>query len=145
MLATASPPLEYESAKDSLEQALRMRDEPRIRFLLAKNLYALGHFQDSLTLIFPVYQASQGREAAKIIAVNYAGLKDWSSALIYLEKLMEQAVEISVLNLAAECYINLNQPGKALPLLQKSLELNPSQPHIKELEKKTKKLLEYPT
>lgn len=133
---------EYEHAKDSLEQALKMKDESRIRLLLARTLYALGEFQNSLTLVFPVYQATQEREAAKIIAVNYAGLKDWSSALIYLEKLMEKAVEIAVLNLAAECYLNLNQPEKALPPLQKSLELNPAQPHIRELEKKAKKLLE---
>jgi hypothetical protein len=55
---------------------------------------------------------------------------------------MEQAAEISVLNLAAECYLNLSQPEKALPLLQKSLELNLNQARIKELEEKTKKSLE---
>jgi GWxTD domain-containing protein len=133
---------EYEHAKDSLEQALKMNDEPKTRLLLAKTLYALGQFQNSLTLIVPVYQASQDREAAKIIAVNYVGLKDWSSALIYLEKLMEKAVEINVLNSAAECYLNLNQPEKALPLLKKSLELDPAQPYIKDLEKRAKKLSE---
>jgi len=133
---------EYKQAKDSLQKALKMKNEPRIRLLLAKSLYALGKFQDSLTTVFPVYQAMQEREAAKIIALNYVGLKDWSSALVYLEKLMEQAAEVSVLNLAAECYLNLNQPEKALPLLQKSLKLNPNQENIKELEKKTKKILE---
>ena len=133
---------EYKQAKDSLQKALKMKNEPRIRLLLAKTLYALGKFQDSLTTVFPVYQGTQEREAAKIIALNYAGLKDWSSALVYLEKLMEQATEVSVLNLAAECYLNLNQPEKALSLLQKSLELNPNQANIKELEKKTKKRLE---
>lgn len=133
---------EYKQAKDSLQKALKMKNEPRIRLLLAKTFYALGKFQDSLTAVFPVYQAMQEREAAKIIALNYVGLKDWSSALVYLEKLMEQAAEVSVLNLAAECYLNLNQPEKALSLLQKSLKLNPDQANIKELEKKTKKILE---
>jgi tetratricopeptide (TPR) repeat protein len=132
---------EYKQAKDSLQKALKMKNEPRIRLLLAKTLYALGKFQDSLTTVFPVYQGTQEREAAKIIALDYAGLKDWSSALVYLEKLMEQAAEVSVLNLAAECYLNLNQPEKALSLLQKSLELDPDQANIKELEKKTKKIL----
>jgi len=131
----------HERAKDSLEQALKMKNEPRIRLLLAKTLYALRQFQASLTVVFPVHQATREREAAKIIALNYAGLKDWASALVYLEKLMEQAVEVSVLNLAAECYLNLNQPEKALSLLQKSLELNPAQTHIRDLEKKTKKML----
>ncbi len=132
----------YQRARSLLEQALKMRNEPKTRLLLAKSLYALKQFKDSLAIVFPVYHATQNREAAKIIAVNYAGLGDWSTALVYLEKLMEQAAEISVLNLAAECYLNLNQPEKALPLLQKSLELNPDQAKIKELEEKTKKHLE---
>jgi tetratricopeptide (TPR) repeat protein len=120
-----------------------MRDEPKTRLLLAKSLYALKLFKDSLTVVFPVYHATQNREAAKTIAANYAGLEDWTTALVYLEKLMEQAAEISVLNLAAECHLNLDQPDKALPLLQKSLKLNPNQARIKELEEKTKKRLEY--
>jgi len=132
----------YQPARNSLEQALKLKDAANIRLLLAKTLYALGQYKDSLAIVFPVYQARQEREAAKIIAVNYAGLEDWASALVYLEKLMEQATEISVLNLAAECYLHLNQPKKALPLLQKSLELKPDQEKIKELEKKAKKLQE---
>jgi GWxTD domain-containing protein len=129
----------FDQARYFLQQALEMKDEPKTRLLLSKTLYALGQYKNSLALIFPVYQATQNREAAKIIAVNYAGLKDWAAALVYLEKLMEQAAEISVLNLAAECYLNLDQPDKALPLLQKSLKLNPNQAKIKELEKRAKK------
>jgi GWxTD domain-containing protein len=129
----------YNEARKFLEQSFKIKDEPRTRLLLAKVLYALGRHEESLTLIFPVYQAAREREAAKIIALNYSGLKDWSSALIYLEKLMEESVEVSVLNLAAECYMNLNQSEKALPLIKKSLELNPNQEKIKEMEKKVKK------
>jgi GWxTD domain-containing protein len=132
----------YERAQNLLTQALKMRDQPKTRLLSAKSLYALKQYKNSLTVVFPAYHATQNREAAKLIAVNYAGLEDWSTALVYLEKLMEQAAEISVLNLAAECYLNLSQSEKALPLLQKSLELNPNQARIKELEEKTKKSLE---
>ncbi len=132
----------YDQARHFLQQALGMKDEPKTRLLLSKTLYAQGQYKNSLALIFPVYQATQNREAAKIIAVNYAGLKDWAAALVYLEKLMEQAAEIGVLNLAAECYLNLDQPDKALPLLQKSLKLNPNQAKIKELEKSAKKRIE---
>jgi len=133
---------DYPRARSFLKQALELKDLPKIRLLQAKTLYAIGEYKESLAVVFPVYQATQEREAAKVIAVDYAGLKDWASALIYLEKLLEQAAEVSVLNLAAECYLKLNQPEKALPLLQKSLELNPNQDKIKELEKKTKKVQE---
>ena len=90
-------------------------------------------------LVFPSYQVNPHRDVAKIIALDYAGMRDWSSALVYLEKIMAEITEVSVLNLAAECYLNL--PEKALPLLEKSLKLNPEQENIKELEEKTKKRL----
>jgi tetratricopeptide (TPR) repeat protein len=129
----------YEMAKKALVQALEIKDDPRIRLLLAKTLYGLGQYQESLTQVLPVYQNTKDREATKVIAINYAGLEDWSSALIYLEELMKYAVEVSVLNLAAECYLNLNQPAKAIPLLEKSLELEPNQDKIRELLEKAKK------
>jgi len=131
----------YEQAHSYLDQAIKIKDEPATRLLLGKVLYALQRYQDSLTAVFPVYQSAGDREAAKLIAANYAALEDWSSALIYLEKLMAQATEINVLNLAAECYLNLKQPEKALLLLRKSLELNPAQTHMKDLEEKIKKQL----
>jgi len=129
----------YEMAKNTLEKALEIRDESRIRLLLAKSLYGLGQYQESLTLAFPVYHNIRDREATKVIAIDYAGLEDWSSALIYLEELMKYAVEVSVLNLAAECYLNLSQPERAIPLLEKSLELEPDQEKIRDLMEKAKK------
>lgn len=128
----------YRTAKDTLNEALKIKDEPRGRLLLGKTLYALGQYQESLAVSVPVFQLNQDKEAAKIISINYVALKDWASALVYLEKLLEQAAEISVLNLAAECYINLNQPEKAQVLIRKSLELNPDQEEVKKLEKKAK-------
>jgi GWxTD domain-containing protein len=132
---------QYDKARNLLRQNPRGRDDPKNRLLLAKTLYALQKFEDSLTVVFPVYQKTQEREAAKIISLNYVGLNDWGAALVYLEKLMQEAVELSVINLAAECYLKLDQPEKALPLLQKSLELSPDQPHIKKLEEEAKKRL----
>jgi GWxTD domain-containing protein len=129
----------FTEAQRLLREALTIKDEPRSRLLLGKTLYAMGQHQESLAIVTPVYERNQDREAAKILAVNHASLKDWSSALIYLEKLLTQAAEISVMNLAAECYINLGQNEKALPLLQKSLELNPQQENIRELEARIKK------
>ncbi len=95
----------------------------RPRLLLGQTLFAREKFAESITIALPIYQNTQDRETGKLLAANYVGLKNWASALVYLEKLLESATELSVLNLAAECYINLNLPEKALPLLQKSLEL----------------------
>lgn len=130
---------EYGRARDALEKTLKDRDDPAARLLLAKSLYGLGLFKESLAHAVPLYERAPDREAAKVIALDYAGLKDWNSALSYLEKLMAEATEVPVLNLAAECHLALDRPEKALPLLQKSLSLVPDQPAIKALEEKTKK------
>jgi len=130
---------DYEKARGLLDQALKLKEDAQTRLLMGKSLFALNRFQDSLATTVPLYEATKSREAAKVIALDYTGLKDWATALIYLEKLMAEATEIGVLNMAAECHLNLGQPEKALPLIQKSLSLNPSQPAIRALEEKAKK------
>ena len=129
----------YERAYAYLEQAMKLKDAPDTRLLLAKVLYALQRYKESIDIIIPVYDTVEQRESGKLLAANYVALKDWNAALPYLEKLLAKARELSVLNLAAECYIELNEPEKALPLLRESLALNPAQPAIKELEERTQK------
>jgi GWxTD domain-containing protein len=133
---------DYELAKDALERALALRDVPAARLLLAKTLYGLGRFRESLDSALGLFERTEDREAGKVVALSYAGLEDWASALATLEKLLAGATEIGVLNLAAECQMNLDRPDRALPLLQKSLALLPDQPAIKALEERAKKLLD---
>lgn len=130
---------DYEKARGLLDRALKLKEDAPTRLLLGKSLFALNRFQDSLATIFPLYEATKDREAAKVIALDHAGLKDWTTALVYLDKLMAEATEVGVLNLAAECHLNLGRPDRALPLIQKSLSLDPSQPAIRALEEKAKK------
>jgi GWxTD domain-containing protein len=124
---------QYEKALPPAEQALQYRDDPATRLLLAKVLYALGRYQDSLRTLKAAAEAELSREAGKVIAADYAALKDWASALPYLEKLMAEATETSVLNLAGECQLNLGRPDQASSLFQKSLEIDPNQPAVKAL------------
>ncbi len=130
---------EYEKAQNYLEHILDIRDSVRPRLLLGQTFFARKKFADSIAVVLPVFQKTQDRKSGKLLAANYARLKNWASALVYLEKLLETATELSVLNLAAECYINLSQPEKALPLLQKSLDIDPNQIKIKELIEKIKR------
>ncbi|MGZ4886601.1 MAG: tetratricopeptide repeat protein, partial [Candidatus Aminicenantales bacterium] len=132
---------DYDRARVVLERVLEGKDDPASRLLLAKALYGFGRFQESLKQALLLYERAPDREAAKVIALDYAALKDWTSSVGYLEKLMAEATEVGVLNLAAEGYLNLGRPEKALPLIQKSLALLPNQPSARELEAKTKKLL----
>jgi GWxTD domain-containing protein len=132
---------DYDRARAVLERVLTGKDDPASRLLLAKALYGLGRFQESLAQVLPLYERAPDRDGAKVIALDYAGLGDWTSAVGYLEKLMAEATEVGVLNLAAEGYLNLSRPEKALPIIQKSLALIPNQPAVRDLEAKTKKLL----
>ena len=133
---------EYGPARDLFERILQVRDDPAARLLLAKSLYGLGLFQESLAHAAAVYKRSGDREAAKVIALDQAGLKDWTAALTTLEGLMAEATEVSVLNLAAECHLALGHPDRALPLLQKSLSLDPDQPAARALEERARKRLD---
>jgi GWxTD domain-containing protein len=130
---------QYASARKVLEQTQAMQPAPRAQMLLARTLTAQDKFQESLDLILPLYEETGGREPAKILAADYAGLKQWDQAIFHLERLMKEASELEVINLAAQCYIQLNQPDKARPLIQKSLSINPDQEDIKQLARKLEK------
>ena len=132
----------YAKARDAFEAILRTRDDAEGRLLLAKSLFGLGLYKESLAHAVAVYERTGDRESAKVIALDHAGLKDWDSALPYLEKLMAGATEIPVLNLAAECYLAVGRPDKALPLIEKSLSLLPDQPAVRALQEQAKKRLD---
>jgi len=132
---------EYADARAVLEKVLAERDDPSARLLLAKSLYGLELYKESLAHAAALHERMNDRESAKVIALGHVGLKDWRAALPYLEKLMAEATEIPVLNLAAECYLALGQPEKALPLIEKSLSFAPDQPAVKALEEQARKRL----
>jgi len=132
---------EYARSRDILRQALGIRDDADSRLLLAKALYGLGLYRESLAEAAAVHDRTGDRDAAKVMALDQAGLKDWNAALATLEKLMADATEIPVLNLAAECQMALGRPEMALPLIQRSLTLLPGQPAVRALEEEAKKLI----
>ena len=130
---------EYARSREVLERLLADRDDPAARLLLAKSLYGLGRYADALAQAVPLYERGGDREAAKVAALAHAGLKAWSAALPYLDKLLAEATEVPVLNLAAECHLALGHPDEALPLIQKSLALAPDQPAVRAMEEQAKK------
>ncbi|MDI6845724.1 MAG: GWxTD domain-containing protein [Candidatus Saccharicenans sp.] len=121
----------YEEARKILEELLTAAEDAESRLLLARTLFALGDYRNSLEQALKVFESTRNREAAKVIAIDYVRLKDWASARIYVEQLLSEATEISVLNLAAEIYQNLGEKEKAISCLEKSLSLLPDQPEIK--------------
>lgn len=121
----------YQEARKLLEDTIIARDEPESRLLLARTLFALGDYRESLLAALAVYEATKDREAAKVIALDYSRLNDWNAAKVYVDKLLAEATEVSVLNLAAEVYQKLGEREQAIRFLEKSLSLLPDQPAIK--------------
>ncbi len=133
---------EYGKSREVLEMVLENREDPAARLLLAKALYGLELYKESLAQAVAIHERTGDREAAKVAALAHAGLKNWSAALPYLEKLMEEATELPVLNLAAECHLALGRPEQALPLIRKSLALAPDQPAVKAMEEQARKRID---
>lgn len=130
---------DYGRARQDLASVLEARDDVEARLLLAKSLYGLGLFREALSEASRVRERARDRESAKVMALCHAGLKEWAPALALLEELLAGATEIPVLNLAAEGYLALGQPERALPLIQRSLSLVPDQPAVKAMEEQARK------
>ncbi|MBU4254962.1 MAG: GWxTD domain-containing protein [Acidobacteria bacterium] len=129
----------YDQARDAAEKRLQMQDSLNGRLLLSRIQFGLQNYEEALRLSIPIYRQTFDREAGKTAAASYAALNNWSEAVVLLEDLLKEAQEIPVLNLAGECYLKLNQIQRALPFLQKSLQLNPDQPAIRELLKEAER------
>jgi GWxTD domain-containing protein len=132
---------DFASARDALRRSLAFRDAPSTRLLLAQTLHGLKAYKESLELAAPLYEQSRDREAAKVLARDYAGLQDWKQALVYTKELLQSATEVDVLNLTADCLIRLDRADEALPLIRKSLELVPRQEEALALEEQARKAL----
>ena len=121
----------YQETRKILEELLAVRDEAESRLLLARTLFAMGDYQNSLSAAMAVYERTRDRDAAKVAAMDYSKLKDWASAKVYVDALLAEATEVSVLNLAAEVYENLGEREQAIKYLERSLSLLPEQPAIR--------------
>ncbi len=127
---------DLDKAAAALRDVLSRADDPASRLLLAKVLYGQGRFRESVEAAGPVYGKTGDRETAKVLALGHFGLREWEKALTFLDRILTEANEVPVINLAAECHVNLGHYDQALALLRKSLEMVPDQPATRELEEK---------
>ncbi|MGD0781494.1 MAG: GWxTD domain-containing protein [Candidatus Aminicenantales bacterium] len=130
---------DYASAKDVLDKASAMRDEPRVKLLLGRTLYGLRRYADSIGVLDPLYKAKKDRDAGKALALDHFSLGEWGPALELCQELLREGTEVSVLNVAGECCVRLDDPDQAVPLLRKSLEIDPAQPAVRALLEKALK------
>ena len=130
---------DFAKAKEVLDVALAQREEPRTKLLLGRTLYALRRYADSIAALQSLYKTGRDRDAGKVLALDHFSLGEWAAALELCRELLKEGTEASVLNLAGECCVRLNDPEQAVPLLRRSLEIDPAQPVVKALLEKALK------
>ncbi len=130
---------QYSAAENLLRKALQIDPDSTTKILLARTLFAEARYHESLALLLPVERDGDNLEVVRMIAANYAELKDWNKALEYLDLLLSHTTELDVLNLAAECHFNVGQMDQARQLLHRSLSINPNQIKIQDMLKRIEK------
>jgi GWxTD domain-containing protein len=130
---------DFAKAKEVLDSSAALRDDPRVKLLLGRTLYALRRYAESIAVLVPLYKTHPDRDTGKVLALDHFSLGEWSATLELCRSLLREGTEVSVLNLAGECYVRLNDPDQAVPLLRKSLEIDPAQPAVRALLEKAQK------
>jgi tetratricopeptide (TPR) repeat protein len=124
-----------EEARPRLEEALRKRpEEAEFALALARADIRLKDYSRVETLLRPFFgQTKPPRYEFFVLLANAHYMKkEWDKALMVIEEgITHYGLNTGFLNLRGECYLKLGNRTEALRALEKSLELNPSQPDIK--------------
>jgi len=123
-----------EEARLRLEEALKKRpEEADYALALVRADIMLKDYSRVETLLRPFFgQAKPPRYEMFVLLANAHYLKkEWDKALKLIEEgISHYGLNTGFLNLRGECYLKLGNRVEALRALEKSLELNPSQPEV---------------
>jgi GWxTD domain-containing protein len=136
-----------EKAKTYLEQAYRMNPgDPAAALSLAQVNMALEEYGAIEPLLLPfLAQPQAGYEAFSILGTAYRNLGQWDKAIAtYDQAIARFGLNTSLLNAVGECYHRLQNLEEAVKAWEKSLELDPNQPEIKDKVEDIKKRGETP-
>ncbi len=101
---------------------------------LARGFFELGDFPKTIKLLTRFSEGTdQPYEVFFMLGRSYQALGDCGSALAsYQRALTHFGVNVPLLNSLGECHLKLGQKDAAISAWNKSLELNPQQPELKE-------------
>jgi hypothetical protein len=123
-----------EEARQHLEEASKKKpEEADYALALARADMILRDYSRIETLLFPFFdQAKPPRyEIFALLATAHFRKGEWDKALNVIEQgIAHYGLNTGFLNLRGDCYIKLGNRAEALRALEKSLELNPSQPDV---------------
>jgi GWxTD domain-containing protein len=114
----------YKSQPNSMEYTMS----------LARVYYFLNEFEKTKALLLPALESSESSyDAMWLLGKTHQSLKEFDRALFVYNKILSQyGINTNLLNSIGDCYQAIGRTGDALLAWNKSLELNPDQPGIRE-------------
>ncbi len=125
-----------EEAVARLERAHRARpDSPEFAVNLAQAYMTKGEFAGIEPLLMPFLKSEKpaGYEFYFLLGRAWQKAGQWDKAIsLFDEAISHYGTNINILNVLAECYFQKGDTGMALAVWEKSLELKPDQPEVRQ-------------
>jgi GWxTD domain-containing protein len=132
----------YKKANEYFNKAVSLnKTHPKLTLDYGKFLLKLKNNKKIIELTKPFLKTNFRKSFILITAFAYHGLKNYKKAIKFYEEFLHNIGKTpDILNLAAECYLRINNLNKAMIYYRESLKLEREQPIIKQImEKLTKK------
>jgi tetratricopeptide (TPR) repeat protein len=101
---------------------------------LARVYFSLKDFENAKAVLLPLLESPESSyDTYWLLGKTHQSLKEFDRAVaVYNRTLSHFGTNTNLLNSLGECYHALGKTGEALLAWNKSLEINPDQPEIKE-------------
>jgi GWxTD domain-containing protein len=124
---------ELVKAQSLLEEAFNKKPSlPQYGMDLARFLFGKKEYQ-RVKQIALTFVKQERNEFLSILARSFQELKEYEQAINYYKKCLSQfGTNIPIINSIGDCYYHLNNLEEALIAWERSLQINPNQPELKE-------------
>lgn len=126
---------DFEKARIWLEKAYRRNPEQAdYAIYLARTDFHLTEYQSTLDILGPILEREPDSfEAYYLAGRAHQELGQYDSAIDFLNRAIDKfGIQTGLLNTIGECYISAGNIPAALVALERSLEIDPDQPSIKQ-------------
>jgi GWxTD domain-containing protein len=126
----------FKEASERLAEAWSLKsDRPEIAAGYGQCLYFLQDYRKAKAVLLPL--APAGKASAEVLSVlgrTCHALGDFTEASAYYREYLERfGTNIDIMNFLGTCYFQLGMKDEALKIWEKSLQISPDQPKIREL------------
>jgi len=106
---------------------------------LARAYFGKGDYAKVIDILSPLKEV-QELEILELLGRSYYAIEDYRNAVVYFKRaLVVGGGSVTIINSIGSCYLKINDPGEALKAFEKSLQLSPDQPEIRQWVDRLKK------